>query len=514
MGLALWGRFTTHDVTRAGNNRLISIQTVLLVGLGFLIASFVVVCLTPAYRARTVRLTTERVRASMPTTEQELKADKVRIRAEHAMRVHRLEQQLDQSKFGAARQLVEVSRRDGSINTLTGQIEVLKTDFDAALNARNVLEQTIADRLPKVEQRLIEAKKLLFQRDRDIQALGDDAARTQRALVEAVQINAQQRAEIDRLTMVLETRGAQNRDGLSDPTFDAELAMRSEIEALRARGRDQASLIERLKDGALKSEVGGASNAGEAAAMLPEIVRMQRDLAASDVGAKVSVGHTTASREQQHVFETELRQRNQRLEDQGLEIAKLSAALASFQKENASDERGGSIKDSRIAMKSRLSALQVQTEGQAETIRKLRSEVASSNERLARQAQHFMEEMRRLGAGTLPASGSARRVPTAAERQSLTQRISEAKPDLALGLNGASRPILVKSDAAVVTVDVAAPTGAANVADVSGAEVVAEPTPAVAAPDPIQPPAADAAGVRPVGSRPRLLDRITDYGKG
>ena len=494
---------------------MISIQTILLVGLGFLIASFVVVCLTPAYRSRTVRLTTERVRASMPTTEQELKADKDRIRAEHAMRVHRLEQQLDQSKFGAARQLVEVSRRDGSINTLTGQIEVLKTDFDAALNARTVLEQTIADRLPKVEQRLIEAKKLLFQRDRDIQGLSDDAARTQRALVEAVQINAQQRAEIDRLTMVLETRGAQNRDGLSDPTFDAELAMRSEIEALRARGRDQASLIERLRGGVAQSDADGASNAGEQPATLPEVVRMQRDLAASDVGAKASVGQATTSREQQHAFEAELRQRDQRLEDQGLEIARLSAALAAFQNENASDERGGSIKDSRIAMKSRLSALQVQTEGQAETIRKLRSEVASSNERLARQAQHFMEEMRRLGAGTLPASGSARRTPTAAERQTLTQRISEAKPELALGLNGASRPILVKSDAPLIAVDVAVPNGVANVTDVPVAEVNAEPTPApITTPDPIQPPAADAAGVRPVGSRPRLLDRISDYGKG
>ena len=507
---------STNDATRAGNNRLISIQTLLLVGLGFLIASFVVVCLTPAYRARTVRLTTERVRASMPTTEQELKADKDRIRAEHAMRVHRLEQQLDQSKFGAARQLVEVSRRDGSINTLTGQIEVLKTDFDAALNARNVLEQTIADRLPKVEQRLIEAKKLLFQRDRDIQGLSDDAARTQRALVEAVQINAQQRAEIDRLTMVLETRGAQNRDGLSDPTFDAELAMRSEIEALRARGRDQASLIERLRGGAPQSEMGGANTAGDVAATLPEIVRMQRDLAASDVGAKAPFGQPSVSREQQHVLELELRQRDQRLEVQGIEIARLSAALAAFQNENASDERGGSIKDSRIAMKSQLSALQVQSEGQAETIRKLRSEVASSNERLARQAQHFMEEMRRLGTGTLPASGSARRTPTAAERQSLTQRIAEAKPELALGLNGASRPILVKSDAPMAPIQTTTPNGAEATADALAVDPASESIaiPTVAVPDPVQPPAADAAGVRPAGSRPRLLDRITDYGKG
>ena len=82
-------------------------------------------------------------------------------------------------------------------------------------------------------------------------------------------------------------------------------------------------------------------------------------------------------------------------------------------------------------------------------------------------------------------------------------------------MNGASRPILVKSDAPVIAVDVAVPNGVANVTDVPVAEVNAEPTPApITTPDPIQPPAADAAGVRPVGSRPRLLDRISDYGKG
>ena len=508
---------------------MISIQTALLVGLGFLIASLLVVLLTPAYRSRTVRLTAERIRASLPVTEQELKADKDRIRAENAMRVHRLEQQLDQFKFGSARQLVEVSRRDGTINTLTGQIEQLKTEFDAAQNARNVLEQTIADRLPRVEQRLIEAKKLLFQRDRDIAALNDDAARTQRALVEAVQINAQQRAEIDRLTMVLETRGAQNRDGLSDPTFDAELAMKSEIEALRARGRDQASLIDRLRGGAT-GDGPAATSATDISSPIPEVVRMQRGLLTSDVGGKASPDVAAEVREQQHLYEVELRQRDQKIEDQTQEIARLTAALGAYQDDAAGGARASSIKDSKIAMKSRLSALQVQTEGQAETIRKLRSEVASSNERLARQAQHFMEEMRRLGAGTLPATGASRRPPTtAAERRSLTQRITEAKPDLALGLNGANRPVLVKSDAAaavptpaptptlVQPADEPKPIGAAKeeTADIAAA-VAPAPEPEPPQSSASQPSAPEAAATvnRPAAARPRLLDRITDYGKG
>jgi hypothetical protein len=517
---------------------LISIQTALLVGLGFLVASLLVVLLTPAYRARTVRLTTARVRASLPATEQELKADKDRIRAENALRVHRLEQQLEQFKFGSARQLVEVSRRDGIINTLTADVAQLKSDLEAAQNARNVLEHTIADRLPRVEQRLIEAKKLLFQRDREVATIGEEAQRTQRALVESVQINAQQRAEIDRLTMALETRGALNRGGLSDPAFDTEVAMKSEIEALRARTRDQASLIERLQ--------GGAGAAGEnalgsgAATPIPEVVRMQRELLLTESIVKQPIDLSGPSLDQQASHEVEIRQRDQRLEDQAREIATLKASLATYAEEAAGvSERGSSIKDSRIAMKSRISGLQVQTEGQAETIRKLRAEISGLNEQLARQAQHFMEEMRRLGAGTLPAAGSARRTapPTDRKAVSLTQRITDAKPELSLGVNAVSRPVLVKSDTAPPAAPAAAPAETAEpeqsstvvavsdtvetdavafakdeqsdvgTSDATQADVAEEAADAAAAAK------AEPTPARPAVARPRLIDRLTDYGK-
>jgi hypothetical protein len=57
-----------------------------------------------------------------------------------------------------------------------------------------------------------------------------------------------------------------------------------------------------------------------------------------------------------------------------------------------------------------------------------------------------MEEMRRLGVGTLPTSAQPRRPVSAAERRSLKQRISEAKPELAHGAHAVNRPVLVKSE--------------------------------------------------------------------
>ena len=68
---------------------------------------------------------------------------------------------------------------------------------------------------------------------------------------------------------------------------------------------------------------------------------------------------------------------------------RLKAALTTYEAAD-SDERG--IKDSKIALKARLSALKALSDEQSTTIQTLRAEVASGNERLARQAAYFMEE--------------------------------------------------------------------------------------------------------------------------
>ena len=87
----------------------------------------------------------------MPVSEPEIKADRDRLRAEYAIKVHKLETQLDQAKLERARQLIEINRRDASISTLETDMMQLKADLEENQNARRVLEQTVADRLPKVE---------------------------------------------------------------------------------------------------------------------------------------------------------------------------------------------------------------------------------------------------------------------------------------------------------------------------------------------------------------------------
>ena len=157
----------------------------MLVALGFLAASLLGLLLASAFWSRAVRLTTMRIKQSMPVSEPEIKADRDRLRAEYAIKVHKLETQLDQAKLERARQLIEINRRDASISALETDVVAVRADLEENQNARRVLEQTVADRLPKVEARLAEAKRLLFNRDREIAELTQGAKRHKEALEEA-----------------------------------------------------------------------------------------------------------------------------------------------------------------------------------------------------------------------------------------------------------------------------------------------------------------------------------------
>ena len=77
---------------------MISIQSAMLVALGFLAASLLVLVVAPAFWARAVRLTTQRIKNTMPLSEMEIRADKDRVRAEFAVKVHHLERQIEKIK--------------------------------------------------------------------------------------------------------------------------------------------------------------------------------------------------------------------------------------------------------------------------------------------------------------------------------------------------------------------------------------------------------------------------------
>jgi chromosome segregation ATPase len=422
---------------------LITIQSAMLVALGFFTAGLIGFLLAPLYGRRSARLATEQLHATMPLTSMEIAADKDRLRATYALTIHKLEQKVERATYSAARQRVELSRRDATISDLEGEVGRLRSALEEHENARRVLEQTIAERMPKVEYRLNETKKLLTQRDREIGNLTQTSGRQTQALDEATQINAQQRDEIHRLNATLAARAARNRETLADPRFDGEVALRSEIEALRTKTREQAAVINKLQGSLTKSatriEQAAATSASpglpaetqaqpetaaESIDASAEINRLRKDLVDAENALRSARGMAEAGNAGQAARETEIRTLKTANEDLGAEVARLRAALATYEAEDADDR---TMKESKVAMRARVSALQAQAEEQSGTIQRLRAEIAAANEKLARQAAHFMDEMRRLGAGTLPTTG-ARRETTVRPKQPLVERINAPRP--------------------------------------------------------------------------------------
>lgn len=484
---------------------MISIQTGMLVLLGFFIASLAWLLLASAFWARAVRLTTQRLKQSMPVSETEIKADRDRLRAEQAIKVHKLETRLEQAKLDRARQLIDINRRDASISALETDIVTIRADLEENQNARRVLEQTVADRLPKVEARLAEAKRLLFNRDREISDLTQSAKRHKLALEEASSINAQKAAQIDRLSSALTTRGGRTRRAGGEPGAEGEVALRVEAEALRTKAREQAALIDRLQRRLGQGYVVAgpmamlpASNSGDS-----DTDQARENLAEAESALKAVRSPPAPSVADASVAgqEREIRALKARAEDQAGEIARLKAALAAFEQTDAS----GGLKNSKLALKARAGSAEAQTERQAATINRLRVELAAANERLARQAAHFMDEMRQIGGGTGPASGQAR----GTERRKLVERVAQVRPALATDKPKPS-PALAGASEATNGAEKTAGNGHAAKLDAVPAEGAAPAEPVVS------PPAAEmpqTAAIPEARRKPRLLDRITSLAK-
>ncbi|MEZ5899902.1 MAG: hypothetical protein R3D51_10465 [Hyphomicrobiaceae bacterium] len=388
---------------------MITVYNAMLVLLGTLLAALAMLFLMPAYRRRIERFTTERIKRALPLTEAEIRADKDRLRAEYATEVHKLEMKLEEAGLTGARQSVEINRRDARISELENLLQSQKTNVEEHQNARRVLEQTILDRLPKVEARLGEARRMLLQRDGEIASLTQTGARQSEALEQASQINTQLTQETQRLRSALNTRAARNREAIGDPRFDGEVALRTEIETLRAKSEDQARLIEKLQAADATSQDGDqkATQEAEAARLRSQLAKVEAELEA----LKADSGGT----ERMASLEDENR-------EQLSEIARLMASLRTYE-DDAKDRH----EPDALAAKAEIGALQAQVEEQKHTIEALRAEVAAGTERLARQAQHFREEMHRLSVQSSEGEGAAGKGSAETPRRSLADRIAQPR---------------------------------------------------------------------------------------
>ena len=111
------------------------IESLMYMGIGFLFAALTLVAVMPRVHDRAVRLTTSRLRATLPQSMEELEADNDLLRAEFAMSTCRLEKRLEQLKQKGADQIVELGKRADVINRLKINRDALKGEL-VELNAQ------------------------------------------------------------------------------------------------------------------------------------------------------------------------------------------------------------------------------------------------------------------------------------------------------------------------------------------------------------------------------------------
>jgi predicted nucleic acid-binding Zn-ribbon protein len=186
------------------------IQSIMLVALGFLIATLGALLLAPSFWRRAERLTTRRLERTMPMSIADTEADRDQLRASYAIVIRRLEAALSREKMRCARRLVKISKLEMEIASLNDRVAQLRSQLDAEHNAASVLRRTIATRVPELNRAAHEARQLLHVREREISGIVNRLRHREEALATAQRTTEMQQAEIARLRQSMEMSGAQN----------------------------------------------------------------------------------------------------------------------------------------------------------------------------------------------------------------------------------------------------------------------------------------------------------------
>jgi cation transport regulator ChaB len=223
--------------------------------LGFFLGCLLALMLAPPLWNRAVKLTTRKLEATMPMTLADIQADKDQLRAEFAIELRKVEVALEKSKEKAARELIEANKRRVEIQMLNTDLGGVKSQLQESQNANRVLQQTIKRRLPDLDARLKAAKKALAELETVNAELRNTVASQSEALKIARNTVHNQRADIDRLRMSLESgaasmRGSSKSDGRAvaeSQRLAADLSrMHEELERAKTSAEENAFLRREL----------------------------------------------------------------------------------------------------------------------------------------------------------------------------------------------------------------------------------------------------------------------------
>lgn len=147
------------------------IQSIMIFALGIFVSALIAIAVAPLIWARSSNVTKQQLIATLPLNEFEIRASRDQLRAEHAIKAHRLESKLEHAEQINARQLIEINRRELNIHELNNQMINLKQELAEKSSQNIVLLQNIDRKIPLLEDRSNRLMTVLVEREREIQAL-------------------------------------------------------------------------------------------------------------------------------------------------------------------------------------------------------------------------------------------------------------------------------------------------------------------------------------------------------
>src|SRR5262245_22102211 len=191
------------------------VEPIMFVGIGFLLASLLVIGLIPVVHQRAVRLTTKRLEAVTPMSMAEIQADKDQLRAEFAMSTRRLEMSVEQMKAKTTSQLAEIGKKSEAL----GRLKLELGDKTAAMFAPEAKEQQLREDLQKMEQELGGRGSLLADTERALAETRSELGKVAANFSDASITSDSQRVELMALRAQVEVLKGQI-DGYEKETKD------------------------------------------------------------------------------------------------------------------------------------------------------------------------------------------------------------------------------------------------------------------------------------------------------
>jgi chromosome segregation ATPase len=167
------------------------IESMMYIGIGFLIAGLLVIGVIPLVHARAVRLTMRRLEADNPLSMAEIAAEKDQLRAEFAMTMSRLEMTVEQLKAKTTNQLTELGKKGEAI----GRIKFELSEKTATLLALEAKERQLAEDLADTQSELAAKTDALEKAERALATTQSDLAQVTASFNDTSVAAGGQRAE-------------------------------------------------------------------------------------------------------------------------------------------------------------------------------------------------------------------------------------------------------------------------------------------------------------------------------